>query len=297
MVANDWPTFNPSIASDGDGFRMVVRSENIQDYNRGEVYYNSEIRTNVSYLVQLDGDLQVLAVNQIDEESVAFDRYPGQSVGFQDLRPIRVDGKWWGIGNSWELSPEQRPEMVMVRLEDFHMTDVRPLRWSESIGPEKNWMPFIHQDKLHFIYSCDPTIVLRYEQSAATLSVARRSDEQVLTTTLRGGSQGVPLGKDGFLFVVHETHVQDKRLHYPHRFVRFDSDLRFVEISEPFTFTGDSREFCAGAAMVGSELILSFGVRHTEAWLATLPLLEALALLRPVQGHTPSALANDPSHA
>jgi hypothetical protein len=42
------------------------------------------------------------------------------------------------------------------------------------------------------------------------------------------------------------------------------------------------REFCAGAAVCGSDLVLSFGVRHTEAWLALVPLASVLNLLEPI---------------
>ena len=58
-----------------------------------------------------------------------------------------------------------------------------------------------------------------------------------------------------------------------------DERLSMRALSRPFTFTSDRVEFCAGMALRGDELVLSFGVSDAAAGLAVVSLDEALGLL------------------
>ncbi|MDT4929666.1 MAG: hypothetical protein QOF92_2533, partial [Pseudonocardiales bacterium] len=55
-----WPQFNPSIAADGDGFRMIVRTANhrLEDGVYHFLEPGSVIRT-INYVVALDASLRV----------------------------------------------------------------------------------------------------------------------------------------------------------------------------------------------------------------------------------------------
>ena len=54
-------------------------------------------------------------------------------------------------------------------------------------------------------------------------------------------------------------------------------------MSQPFVFFDKQIEFCAGLARAPdtNKLILSFGVRDAEAWLATVSVKEVAILLGP----------------
>ena len=62
-----WPCFNPSIARDGDGFRMIVRTANYE-IERG-VRHAEGILQNINYLVELDAALAVTNIKPIVDRS------------------------------------------------------------------------------------------------------------------------------------------------------------------------------------------------------------------------------------
>jgi tetratricopeptide (TPR) repeat protein len=282
-VSPAWPTFNPSIASDGEGFSMIVRSTNVR-FEHGTLYFEEAAHHNVNYLVKLDANLGVTTVDRIKEDSEGFVRHEARVTGFMDLRLIEVNGRWFASGSSLQLSPHRQSyEMALLDLDGARVTNVQRLRGPDLEREEKNWMPFVHDGELHYIYSCGPMVVFRYERATGSLRLAAQSDSPRFTASFRGGSQGLALDGGGYLFVIHETYRQSRRLSYLHRFIEIDQDLRLSAVSRPFTFTDEVREFCAGAAISGTELVLSFGVRHSEAYLAVLPLASALKLLEPVR--------------
>jgi tetratricopeptide (TPR) repeat protein len=277
-VSPPWPTFNPSISPDGDGFSMIVRSQNVE-FEHGELSFDEDTHHNVNYLVKLDAALGVTTVERINADP------DGMRVeGFVDLRLIEVDGRWLATGWRWQLGPSDRSvELALLDLDEARVTGVHLLKGPDRTRQDKNWMPFVRDGELHYVYTCGPMVVFRYEHQTGGLTLAAESESPRFASSFRGGSQGLALDDGGYLFVVHETYYQGKTRSYLHRFIRINQELRLSAVSQPFTFTDDVREFCAGVAVSGLELVLSFGVRHTEAWLAVLPLAGALDLLEPIQ--------------
>lgn len=50
-----------------------------------------------------------------------------------------------------------------INLTPFDRFQPVPLRRHRPRGREKNWAPFVYQDKIHFVYSYDPLMVLAYD--------------------------------------------------------------------------------------------------------------------------------------
>jgi glycosyltransferase involved in cell wall biosynthesis len=295
-VTPSWPTFNPSVAADRDGLALIVRSLNVV-YDNGDLRFADTQPHDINYFVTLDDNLSVVGVDRIDDRPADFTPHPAHTAGFQDLRLIQLADRWFAIGNSWELSPSEVSEAALVELDGATVRKVHRLEGPVPGRTEKNWMPFVHQGVLHCVYSCGPTIIVRIDHQTGSLETASRDDAPPIASSLRGGSQGVPLTTGGYLFVVHETYQDAGVKSYLHRFIRIGSDLHLNAMSAPFTFTGEVREFCAGAAVHGTELVLSFGVRHTESWLAVVPLAGALALLQPVSAERGQELRPPPPNA
>ena len=162
-------------------------------------------------------------------------------------------------------------------------TSARRLFGPDQRVDEKNWMPFTVNDTLHFVYSCNPTVILRYDEESGLVSPVEHRTVAELSPSTRGSSQGVALPEGGFLFVVHELYWVNKSRCYLHRLVRLDPELAITEMSERFRFTDTTREFCGGLALRDQTLVISFGRRNTEAFLMVLDLEDALDLLRPVR--------------
>ena len=86
----------------------------------------------------------------------------------------------------------------------------------------------------------------------------------------------------GYLFVVHEAHDELGERSYTHRLVVMTREFRPGGLSEPFSFTHDGIEFCAGAARAAGDLVLSFGLNDRVAALAVAPLDQLLSLVLPL---------------
>jgi hypothetical protein len=271
-----WPTFNPSIARDGDGYRMIVRTANYA-IERG-VLHAEGVLNNINYMLSLDADLGVRSVEAIGDRSSGVRRYRSQIQGYEDCRLFHVRGGWWATATVCDLNPIDRREMALLRFEGSEIAEVQPLLSPHPERHEKNWMPFVVADELLLLYRCGPTIVLSCDPGSAALELRAEGDAPDLADEFRGGSQGVAVD-GGHLFAVHEVDRAGAALRYLHRFVLLDAALALSAISRPFTFTSDRVEFCAGMARSGEELVLSFGVSDAAAGLAVVSLDEALGLL------------------
>lgn len=280
QVTPAWPHFNPSIAPDGDGFRMIVRTANYS-IERGVLHADGVLH-NINYLVELDHNLAATGVEQMVDRSVGPTRYPTPYAGYEDCRLVQAGGSWYATATVCDLNPIELREMVLLRLEGTEIAEVLPLAAPHPDRHQKNWMPLVIEDSLHFVYSCGPTIVLRCDPGNGDVQTVAEHDAPGFAADLRGGSQGVRVD-DGYLFVVHEVDRSGSMLRYLHRFVLLDESLRLAAASRTFRFTSDRVEFCAGMARRDGDLVLSFGVSDAAAGLAVVSLPEALGLLEPLK--------------
>ena len=280
-VTPDWPAFNPTIAADGDGFRMIVRTANYRI--ESGVLHPEGVLVNLNYDVRLDDQLAVRAVSPLTERPGICPRQDSAIQGYEDCRLIAVQDRWFATATVCDLNPVDRREIALLEISGPEVVRVVPLASPHPERHEKNWMPFLHDDGLHILYSCGPTVTLSCDIDNGTVTRVSERPAPRFAHGFRGGSQGVGLD-DGLLFVVHEVDRDGAALQYLHRFVLLDRSLSIAACSRPFSFTSDRIEFCAGMALYHDELVLSFGVSDAAAGLATVSLHEALGLLQPVEG-------------
>jgi glycosyltransferase involved in cell wall biosynthesis/predicted GH43/DUF377 family glycosyl hydrolase len=281
VVTPAWPSFNPSIAADGDGFRMIVRTANYE-IERGVLHPDGILR-NINYLLELDADLAVTAIEPIVDRSSGPERYDSRLLGYEDCRLVSVDGGWYATATAAELNPAERRQIALLTFDGADIVEVKPLAGPRADSHEKNWMPVLVDGALHVVYSCGPTTLLRCDVETGAVEKVSQHPAPAIAYGFRGGSQGLPLADGGHLFVVHEVDRSERVPQYLHRFVLLDERFAITAISRSFTFVAEPVEFCAGIARRDGELVLSFGVSDAAAGLAAISLDEALGLLEPVQ--------------
>jgi predicted GH43/DUF377 family glycosyl hydrolase len=277
-----WPPFNPSIAADGDGFALIVRTANYR-IRQGVLHADGVLR-NINYRVALGPDLAVREIAVLDDPGAASDprRHRAEITGFEDCRLFAHEGRWYATATTCEFNPISRREIALLELDGSEIASAHTLEGPAPGRHEKNWMPFTVDGELHLVYSLAPTLVYRCDPSAGgALTLVAEHDAPAIAASLRGGSQGVQVA-GGVLFAAHSVAVVAGERRYVHRLVLLGGDLRIEALSPPFTFTADPVEFCAGMALRGDELVLSFGVSDVAAGLAVVALDEILALLAPV---------------
>lgn len=189
-----------------------------------------------------------------------------RSYGFEDMRLFARRARLWASATVCDRVPGDGKAKIAV-LELDQVGNVLECHVQPSDRHEKNWMPIAGEDELRFVYGVEPTVmVCTYDDRTRLVFPEARLMPNV-TGHLRGSSQ-VLHWKRGYLCVVHQVH--SGRPTYVHRFVELDERLQLVRIGRPFYFREEGIEFCAGAAFWQSHLVLSFGVRDREAWIALL---------------------------
>lgn len=277
-----WPQFNPTIAADGDGFRLIVRSSNylLQDgvyhYLEGE----STIRTH-NYLAELDRSLELREITPLRDTGEGPRRHSSPVEGFEDCRLIKLGDRWLASATVRDRNPAAVAEVALLELGDGGVSRTLVLAGPEPGRHEKNWMPFVREGELHFVYLCAPTVILRCDPLTGELDEVSRDQGPAAAREFRGGSQGIPVA-DGHLFVIHEAEGGGRGRRYHHRLVLIDHELRPAAASPRFSFTGNAIELCAGLARRDDELVFTFGVADRAAALGVCAEDEALTTLQPI---------------
>lgn len=188
-----------------------------------------------------------------------------RSYGYEDVRLFVRGGRLCASADVCDrVQGDASPKMAVLDLDDEGSVVACHVQPSDRY--EKNWMPVVDAGELRFVYGVEPvSLVVTYDD--ATHRVRPEASRMPRTpATLRGGSQLLPWNGCGYLAVVHQVHAG--RPTYVHRFVRFDRMLQVQRIGAPFYFRELGIEFCAGIAHHAGAVVLSFGVRDREAWLA-----------------------------
>jgi hypothetical protein len=149
---------------------------------------------------------------------------------------------------------------------------------------EKNWMPWVKENELFFIYHHDPYQILKFD-GKEIINIDLPEAPKALTLQ-SGGSAVVPFGKN-FIGIVHQKYggyVLDDGVHaplmtYTHKVVIYGQNFDILAVSPNFTFEGARVEFCCGIAILNDSVILSYGVWDNQAVITRMNIKEFLRLL------------------
>ncbi len=284
QVRPNWSAFNPSIAADGAGFRVIVRSSNYR-YDGSVMAISVEdddriIRTE-NYLLTLTADLESLETALVCDDPFRPDPPPFHVSGFEDCRLFQHRGAWWMSATVRDRSPRGTCQIAMLLLDGTSIVDICLLSDDDG-NHEKNWMPVTSDGdaELRFVHSCSPTVILHYDESGS-VSPELIQPAPRIARRFSGGTQLIPI-EGGHLCLIHEAvRYPNGDRFYIHRWIGFDINWQISRLSPPFVFHDRGVEFAAGLARRGDDLVISYGVWDREAWIATLRFDEVLSLLAP----------------
>lgn len=176
--------------------------------------------------------------------------------------------------------------LTPYRVLDLSYADARPI--------EKNWMPFVYHDQIHFVYSVSPHVILRCDtETGVCTRIAGTETKHEGLCSLRGGSPFVYVPGRGYLTVAHIRHViGGMKLVYHSVLYLMESEppFRILTFSPPFFLDDDFEphrfkqiiQFAAGLWIQGDHLLISYGSGDCSSRVLSLPLDDALCLLHPV---------------
>jgi hypothetical protein len=256
---------NPSIVQESRGsFAVAVRGLNDkvgvtrQSWISGWRYFNQP--DSQVYLAHIDKDLNLRSYDFVEDRHVR--AHDAAAEGIEDVRLFSWKGKIWGLGTAYNFDHDANT-MLLFRLHGTRVVDATFLPSPRGRLKEKNWIPLVANDELHFIYGHSPLEVYRYD-APSTLTQVRQA-ENVALLGWSGSSCAVRWGDD-YVAILHKRgYFAPNQIFYIHRLVAYDASLEISYVGEPFHFEKIGIEFCGGLALTKDFALLSYGLDDDKA--------------------------------
>ncbi|MBX7066655.1 MAG: tetratricopeptide repeat protein [Parachlamydiales bacterium] len=278
---------NPSLTRTEDGYAVICRSVNYKQKGAKEFHTNDPdgyIRTR-NFLLHYDKEFKLLSSKEIVED-LPRERYPSSIVlGFEDCRIFEWNKELWFTTSARDTNPQGIPQISLCKLNGSEVERLIPLNGPDPTRCEKNWLPFVQEGDLNFIYWYDPFIVYKPNLFTGNCETVLEYRPNYDFSLFRGSAGPMPFD-DGFLLLVHEPVIfNDGTRCYVHRFVYTDKRFMVKLVSKPFTFIHQGVEFCCSMTTdhSGKTLILALGIEDSSAYFCFTDLNLVRSLLCPLQ--------------
>jgi predicted GH43/DUF377 family glycosyl hydrolase len=305
VLGNETGIMNPSIFVNDGKILINIRHVNYILYHSeakkfphqwGPLVYvhpqnDVTLRTH-NVMCELDGNMNLLNAQRVD---MVLDTKPTWNfIGLEDARLFNWDDKLWLCGvrrDCFDDKGKGRMEMCNIDFVDGNWKEISrhsiPAPGDDSSYCEKNWMPILDKP-WHFVKWSNPTQVVKFNIKKGTC-VEVHCDEDSrypLVKDLRGGSQVLKLNDNQYFAFCHETNLlQDtfgrKDGNYAHRVVVWDENWNIVHTSREFHFMGThyehanstdyAVEFATGCALLGQDILISFGLCDNASYVLRMP--------------------------
>jgi tetratricopeptide (TPR) repeat protein len=273
-----------SILKTDTGYKLICKAVNYTQTG-GKIFHTvdptGQFRTK-NFLVSLDREFQVLKELEIIE-NLPRERFPAFNVeGLEDLRLFEYGGSDWFTCTTTDTNPTGAPQVSLCKLSNGSVEHLIPLLGPDPTRCEKNWLPFVHNDKLQLVYSYDPFVLMTPELDTGESKASIAQESHLDLSHFRGSAAPIPFDH-GHLILIHEAvDFPDYTKRYLHRFLFLGPQFQIEKISTPFVFVHQGIEHCYGMTLdhSGTKLILTLSVEEREAYLCTLPTESVRAMLR-----------------
>jgi GR25 family glycosyltransferase involved in LPS biosynthesis len=268
-LGRSWVLSQPSIMSEGDGFRLLARAVS-STATKGA----SDDEEPFFVDIELDADLSVRSATGLGNEPT-----PDGAVseGSDFGRLVGFGGDRWLVFDVIDAAPPRSGRTAIARVAAEQFVDRQLLESPGSEGEDRGWIPVVRDDDLHFVTSLSPTMAVRGRPGSGPLTVVSTNKPSRSLAGERGSSQGVAV--DGGVLAV--TRVSSVGGTSEHRFVLLGNDFEVLATSPRFCFESPVGEVCVGLAVQGPDLVMSFDRGGAGAHVARLPYEGVRALLWP----------------
>jgi tetratricopeptide (TPR) repeat protein len=282
---------NPSVCVYRGRLVSTIRTVNYVIDDQGRYImppHDEDVVKTENYLADVSPDDYSLSNVRHIRSATGAKTFPTKVIGYEDLRLAPVGDRLFASATVRDHSPHMPCDITVCEITE----DGSIIR--DCVQPaqrdEKNWMPFVRDGVLSFLYSVDPTVVRRFDlETGLSQEVSRATPHRALEH-LRGGSQVIAIPDAGWLVVTHEVVILDDRRRYLHRFVRLDNEFHVTHLSHAWRLRPHlGIEFVAGMALHNGTIVLSAGLDDREACFVTIALEDVMRLASQITDHDDAA--------
>ncbi len=239
-LPQDYIGSSSSLIPYNDGFLLNLRCVNysINDLGGYIVRDTQGIVRTKNYLLTLDQNLNTInSIELIDKSNIPL--YPVNIKGMEDIRLFGHDELFCTY---LEVNSSRIPQMCYCKYnpKTGDIISVYPLMVNEELKCEKNWMPFIMNNEVHFIYTVQPFRL--YKLNGEHPELIKDTNLLKLNIDTFRGSSGLILYNNGWLATIHQVYHNNPRKYF-HRFIWFDNSFTNLKFSEIFYFESPAIEF------------------------------------------------------
>ncbi len=283
---------NPSIQRTEDGYKVICRAVNFTQMGAKHFHTNDPdgIFRTKNFLVYFDKEFNQLTHQEIVEDLPREHHRTFIIEGLEDCRIVGFDDHSWFSCSTFDTNPSGAIQITLCKMENKGTEGpVKVEKFLPLIGPdpnrhEKNWLPFVKDNQLHFIYSSDPFTIYKPDLETGICETVFQYTPDYDFSRFRGSASPVPFD-EGYLMLIHEV-VQhpDYTRTYLHRFVYLNDDFHVEKVSKPFIFNHIGIEYCLSMTIdhENKHLVMPVGIEDREAFLAFVDLDEVRSLLFPL---------------
>lgn len=274
-----------SIQRNDTGYTLICRAVNY--LQKGAVSHWSQdpedktIRTK-NYLVELDKDFKLISQKEIVDKTTFNPTWWVRFQGHEDCRLFTLNNEPHYICTTANTHPDNIAQSLAKISPDCTVNSLVPLHGPDPKRCEKNWLPFVKDDKLFVIYSYDPLTILHINCETGETEPAHVIPQKYDFSRFRGSCAPIAFD-DGYLVLVHEVVWNGERI-YLHRFLQLDSNFNVTKASLPFTFTHTGVEYSCGMTLdhTGKKLVMPISLEDASGELRTMDVDHVRALLEPL---------------
>jgi FkbM family methyltransferase len=211
-----------------------------------------------NFLLPFDGKtVGTEGVELIDRSGVPL--YPKDIKGLED---IRLFGDHEFFCTYLEVNDAPRvPQMCYGRYhDDGTIYHIRPMQVNPKLECEKNWLPFIIDGEIHFIYSFHPFKLYKLDRDSGTITLIK---DTVLSnhhlSDFRGSAPPIRY-QNQWLCTIHQYWNNSPRKYF-HRFVLLDDQFTTIKYSKIWFFESPSIEYTLSLAHSSHGLLIPYSLR------------------------------------
>jgi hypothetical protein len=262
-------TLNPSIVSMNGKYYINIRCVNYNNdrcinFTAVEGSYNNKIVTR-NFLIELDENFSQISTREmINQCSLEMKRDAVQ--GLEDVHLFSHHNKLHFVCSTYYTSSngvDVCHGVVNIEEKDIILKDVKIINYFGKQGCEKNWLAFIKDDAINYLYSQQPVRILRDDGNECKQVLKK---ENTINAGLHRGSGGPIPYKNGYLITSHEVVWNGDGRTYMHKFIQYDKDFNIVKVSLPFKFSKANVDYCRSMtySLDKKSILLGVGIADKE---------------------------------
>jgi len=297
--------FKESICNAGflpvpDGYTVVAKNQNFSYCNelKGQEARTTALKAHddglrILYRIDFDANWRVKMIRKL--RVFLNDREVDPAIFIEDVRLMHHDGKVFAFANgngAWPLLGRLNEDTIYLHTAVANYS-----------APQKNWMPFSHDNSLYLEHSIQPHLILRVESDGTNCSDHgyTSTGDPIFPKYLHGGAPPLRLNDEFFLGIGNSQHLYwFQERYYAAVFYLFKATppFRVVKVSAPLRVQSrhERIQYVCGLAFAGEnkqELVLSIGICDCDNRFVVVSLDQVLGYLLDTNGgfDAPQALS------